>query len=371
MLSIPFLRRRRRATASSSERKADRRGGARAAGRVVAPGQRRGAQRLPHRRERRREPAVGARRRDRRAHGRARWPTSRTARAPAPTSRWSTPSAARATPTRRSRWPRTRRGRRGSICCWRRARFRSSSAGLPLARLPSSPDFLSPRRLSDPPVCGGGLGRVPSATRPQGLPSPSLPPRTGEGTDLSWVGRLDRHRRQPPQRLRIPSNPALPPSCTTLPRSSTTARAVNPSATRTCCSTSTSATPLSSTMRRIVAASSCTRIGASPSIGSSSSSTRGLSISARAMASICCSPPDSWLPRLRRRSSSRGSSANTRRRSQWPGRATDVRCSSTVSDGNTQRSCGTQPSPARARRWLAIAPRSAVAECAGARRARA
>ena len=42
------------------------------------------------------------------------------------------------------------------------------------------------------------------------------------------------------------------------------------------------------------------------SVGSSSSSTLGLSVSARPIASICCSPPESWLPKLLRRSFSRG-----------------------------------------------------------------
>jgi hypothetical protein len=41
--------------------------------------------------------------------------------------------------------------------------------------------------------------------------------------------------------------------------------------------------------------------GARPSVGSSSSSRRGLLISARPIASICCSPPDivpaRWLAR--------------------------------------------------------------------------
>ncbi len=45
-----------------------------------------------------------------------------------------------------------------------------------------------------------------------------------------------------------------------------------------------------------------TMIGARPSSGSSSSSSAGLVISARAMASICCSPPESWLPKLAFRS---------------------------------------------------------------------
>ncbi|KAF4277528.1 hypothetical protein CNMCM8686_001035 [Aspergillus fumigatus] len=49
--------------------------------------------------------------------------------------------------------------------------------------------------------------------------------------------------------------------------------------------------------------------GASPSVASSRISRRGFVSSARPMASICCSPPDRWLPRWRARSASRGNSA--------------------------------------------------------------
>ena len=53
-------------------------------------------------------------------------------------------------------------------------------------------------------------------------------------------------------------------------------------------------------------------IGARPSEGSSSSSSRGRLISARPIASICCSPPDSVPPRWAARSLRRGNSRNTR-----------------------------------------------------------
>ena len=43
-----------------------------------------------------------------------------------------------------------------------------------------------------------------------------------------------------------------------------------------------------------------------PSSGSSSRSSAGLVMSVRAIASICCSPPESWLPMLARRSARRG-----------------------------------------------------------------
>ncbi len=67
--------------------------------------------------------------------------------------------------------------------------------------------------------------------------------------------------------------------------------------------------PSCAIMRRMAAASSSTMMGARPSSGSSSSSSAGLVISARAIASICCSPPESWLPMLPRRSASRGKSS--------------------------------------------------------------
>ena len=51
--------------------------------------------------------------------------------------------------------------------------------------------------------------------------------------------------------------------------------------------------------------------GIRPSVGSSSRMILGSSIMARAMASICCSPPDSVPPAWLRRSPSRGKKAKT------------------------------------------------------------
>ena len=52
--------------------------------------------------------------------------------------------------------------------------------------------------------------------------------------------------------------------------------------------------------------------------GSSRSSTRGRAISARPIASICCSPPDSVPPTCLRRSASRGNVSNTQSsRASW------------------------------------------------------
>ena len=58
-----------------------------------------------------------------------------------------------------------------------------------------------------------------------------------------------------------------------------------------------------------------TRTGASPMDGSSISSTLGSAISARLIATICCSPPDSVPAFWASRSLSRGNSSITRSRS--------------------------------------------------------
>src|SRR6266849_4534881 len=96
--------------------------------------------------------------------------------------------------------------------------------------------------------------------------------------------------------------------------------------------------------------------GARPSVASSRRSIRGLVISARPMASICCSPPESWLPKCPRRSPSCGKNANTRssvHRLAPPKRlaAVATRFSRTVRLGKTCRPSGTRPSPACATRY--------------------
>ena len=73
----------------------------------------------------------------------------------------------------------------------------------------------------------------------------------------------------------------------------TIAFSVSDSAISACCSTRMKAVPCSASMRRMAAVSSSTMMGARPSNGSSSRSSDGLVISARANASICCSPPES------------------------------------------------------------------------------
>ena len=72
-------------------------------------------------------------------------------------------------------------------------------------------------------------------------------------------------------------------------------------------------------------------------------SSRGLVSNARPIASICCSPPDSEVPDTFLRSASRGNSSYTRSGVQAAPlfAPTISRCSSTVSDVNSRRPCGT------------------------------
>lgn len=76
-------------------------------------------------------------------------------------------------------------------------------------------------------------------------------------------------------------------------------------AARAFCSTIRMVTPLSLTLRT-VSKMALTSRGASPSEGSSSSNRLGWAMRARAMASICCSPPDSVPASCSRRSYRRG-----------------------------------------------------------------
>ena len=89
-----------------------------------------------------------------------------------------------------------------------------------------------------------------------------------------------------------------------------------------------------------------TSAGDSPIDGSSISSSRGRDISARPIATICCSPPDSVPASWLRRSSSRGNSSCTRSKSSVsdsPRRSTapSSRFSRTVSCPNRRRFSGT------------------------------
>ena len=90
---------------------------------------------------------------------------------------------------------------------------------------------------------------------------------------------------------------------------------------------------------------SSANIGDNPAEGSSSSSTDGSIISARPIATICRSPPDSAPALVRRRSASNGNNEHTtsNRVAKVRGRRYTPICmfSSMVSEGNTLLFCGT------------------------------
>src|SRR5712691_7340604 len=94
-----------------------------------------------------------------------------------------------------------------------------------------------------------------------------------------------------------------------------------------------------------------TRIGASPTEGSSINRMRGASISARPSASICCSPPLRLPASWRRRSASCGNASKQNARlfaicaRAMRRKAPSKRFSSTVSLGNSRRPSGTSAMP--------------------------
>ena len=136
-------------------------------------------------------------------------------------------------------------------------------------------------------------------------------------------------------------NCAAVPWWTTVPRSSTTVCCEMAKIAWGCCSTMMALKPSSRVMRAIARSSSSTMMGAKPSMGSSKSRIAGSPIRARPMESICCSPPDIWLPMWLRRSARRGNSSYTRSIGQRPLRAATIRFSSTLRDGKISRVWGT------------------------------
>src|SRR5215510_8636479 len=90
--------------------------------------------------------------------------------------------------------------------------------------------------------------------------------------------------------------------------------------------------------------------GASPSVGSSSRRSRAPVRRMRPIASICCSPPESLVPGLRRRSLRFGNSVKMRSRSSPSGRTLggSSRFSSTLRLAKIPRSSGQKATPRRA-----------------------
>ena len=111
----------------------------------------------------------------------------------------------------------------------------------------------------------------------------------------------------------------------------------------------------------------CTMMGARPSDGSSIRISSGSIMSARAIASICRSPPESWRARWFLRSASRGNNAKMRS-TVHPvvARAllSMVMCSVTVSDPNRRRPCGTMAMRCAATAWgrrpISVSPRQLI-----------
>src|SRR2546430_1421893 len=105
--------------------------------------------------------------------------------------------------------------------------------------------------------------------------------------------------------------------------------------------------------RRIVAPICWTITGARPSVGSSSSSRRAPVRRMRPIASICCSPPDSLVPWVRRRSRRLGNRSKIAPRSSPPEPITggNMRFSSTLRLAKIPRSSGQNARPSRAMRF--------------------
>ena len=122
-------------------------------------------------------------------------------------------------------------------------------------------------------------------------------------------GRRGRRPRAQPGRPRgRRRGPRAPPG----PWTRTRAWSATSRASPTCCSTRTTAALVSSAMRRTMGSSCSTMTGARPMLISSMSSTRGFCTSARATASICCSPPESAPAATFHRRSQRGEQVDMR-----------------------------------------------------------
>ena len=96
-------------------------------------------------------------------------------------------------------------------------------------------------------------------------------------------------------------------------------------------------------------------------------------ISARPIASICCSPPDNWLPMFPARSFRRGNSAYTRARVQGSFEslrlaAKATRFSRTVRLGKIWRPSGTIAMPRRAMRSVGMVSMRRPQKCTSPRR---
>ena len=139
---------------------------------------------------------------------------------------------------------------------------------------------------------------------------------------------------------------AVGSSCAMRPLTITPMRSATVIATPRFCSISSTEISPSAARSRSACATCSTITGARPSVGSSITSSFGFSSSARPIASICCSPPESCAPPLPLRSASRGNIEYTRSTSRFL-LATSRSVSSTESEGHTRRPWGTYAMPRR------------------------
>src|SRR5262245_10888289 len=140
------------------------------------------------------------------------------------------------------------------------------------------------------------------------------------------------------------------------------------------CSTSSTVTPCSRLIRTMISKISFTSLGARPSDGSSSSIILGRAISARLIASICCSPPDSAPARWSARALRTGKYSWTISRSRaTPSASVRVyapmrRFSRTDRNGNTSLPSGTWLKPSLTTwsgsiRWISRPLKTTVPFC--------
>ena len=139
--------------------------------------------------------------------------------------------------------------------------------------------------------------------------------------------------------LRVAEQLFAPPACTTRPPSSTTTCCATRATTARFCSTR--STVASSAARSSATATSVTRSGASPFVGSSTSSTGFSFRSARAIATICCWPPESVPAFCPPRGLQLGEELVDQLVARLPFRSESRRFSSTVRPAKTSRSSGT------------------------------
>ena len=170
----------------------------------------------------------------------------------------------------------------------------------------------------------GRLRRASAPTSQCGIPTSKSSPRSSAASRSSGrIASTSRRRRVPlPKPRRRDTRPARPGSrCRFAPLSARTIAADVEARTRreatasawcAFCSTSRIVVPASVDLADHAGRSSAPGRGESPSDGSSSSSSRGRDISARPIASICCSPPDIVPAFCSSRSRSRGNVASTR-----------------------------------------------------------